>query len=182
VAGGPGGVDPVFPLTACTVRTWHKDDAKTVARWADNPRVARNLRDRFPQPYTVADAKRWIRAAHAIHPPTHFAIEADGEAVGGIGFDPFDDVERRTAEIGYWLAEPYWGRGIATEALAAVSDYAFRAFDLVRLQARVYEGNEASMRVLEKAGYELEGRLRKSVTKDGRTFDSFVYARVLPGA
>jgi RimJ/RimL family protein N-acetyltransferase len=165
-------------LDACVVRAWRKGDARAIARWADNPRVARNLRDRFPHPYTLADAKRWIRAANAYDPPTHFAIEADGEAVGGIGFDVFDDVDRRTAEIGYWLAEPYWGRGIATAAVTAVSEYAFHRFDLARLQARVFEGNDASMRVLEKAGYEREGRLRRSVTKGDRTIDSYIYARV----
>ncbi len=173
-------MEPVFALGPCIVRPWKRTDARSIARWADNPRVAVHLRDRFPSPYTVRDARRWIRAAHAIHPPTHFAIEADGEAVGGIGFDAFTDVDRRTAEIGYWLAEPYWGRGIATAAVEAVSDYAFRRFDLVRLQARVFEGNEASQRVLEKAGYELEGRLRRSVTKGDRTIDSFLYARLRP--
>jgi ribosomal-protein-alanine N-acetyltransferase len=153
-------------------------DVDALTRWADNPRVARNLRDRFPQPYTAGDAKRWVRASRATHPLTHFAIEVDGEAVGGIGFDPLDDVDRRSAEIGYWLAEPFWGRGIATAALAAVTDYAFAEFDLARLQARVFEGNPGSMRVLEKAGYVCEGRLRLSVTKGGRTIDSFIYARV----
>ena len=165
-------------LDTCVVRSWQKSDARAITRWADNPSIARNLRDRFPHPYTLADAKRWIRAAHAYDPPCHFAIEAGGEAVGGIGFDVFDDVDRRTAEIGYWLAEPLWGRGIATAALAAVSDYAFQRFHLARLQARVFEGNDASMRVLEKAGYEMEGRLRRSVTKGDRTIDSFIYARV----
>jgi ribosomal-protein-alanine N-acetyltransferase len=154
------------------------EDVRPLAHWADNPRIARNLRDRFPQPYGLSDAKRWIRAARATDPPTHFAIEVDGQAVGGVGFDAFDDIDRRTAEIGYWLAEPFWGRGIATAALAAVTEYAFMMFDLVRLQARVFEGNPGSMRVLEKAGYVCEGRLRRSVTKNDRTIDSFLYAHV----
>ena len=154
------------------------DDARALARGADNPRVARNLRDRFPHPYTLRDAKKWIRIARGMDPIRHFAIEVDGEAVGGVGFDPLDDIDHRTAEIGYWLAEPFWGRGIATAALEAVSDYAFEALDLVRLQARVYEGNPASMRVLEKTGYVCEARLRRSVTKAGRTIDSFLYARL----
>ena len=171
---------PSFAMDSCTVRPWRREDARSIAHWADNPRIARNMRERFPHPYTLGDAKRWIRAVNAADPPTHFVIEVGGEAVGGVGFDVFNDVDRRTAEIGYWLAEPFWGRGIATAALAAVSEYAFERFDVVRLQARVYEGNEASMRVLEKAGYEVEGRLRKSVTKNGRTFDSFLYARVKP--
>jgi RimJ/RimL family protein N-acetyltransferase len=157
------------------------EDVGPLVRWADNPRIARNLRDRFPHPYTTSDAKRWIRAARAAHEATHFAIEIGGEAVGGVGFDVLDDVDRRTAEIGYWLAEPFWGRGIATAALAAVTDYAFARFDLVRLQAHVFEGNPGSVRVLEKAGYVCEGRLRRSVTKNGRTIDSFLYAHVKEG-
>jgi RimJ/RimL family protein N-acetyltransferase len=157
------------------------DDARDLARWADNPRIARNLRDRFPQPYELSDARRWIRAARAAEPPTHFAIEVEGQAVGGIGFDAFDDIDRRTAEIGYWLAEPFWGRGIATAALTAVTEYAFAEFDFARLQARVFEGNPGSMRVLEKAGYVCEGRLRSSVTKQGRTIDSFLCARLKEG-
>jgi len=169
---------PVFSLESCVVRPWRREDAGPVARWADNPRIARFMRDRFPSPYTIRDAKRWIRAANGTEPVRHFAIEVDGEAAGGIGFDPYEDVDRRTAEIGYWLAEPHWGRGIATAALVAVSGYAFEHFDVVRLQARVYEGNEPSMRVLEKAGYALEARLRKSVTKYGRTIDSFLYSRL----
>lgn len=154
------------------------DDARRLARWADNPRVAAFLRDRFPQPYTLADAKRWIRVARAGEPLTHFAIEVDGQAVGGVGFNVLDDVDRRTAEIGYWIAEPFWGRGIATAVLEGVTAYAFERFDLARIQARVFEGNEASRRVLEKAGYVCEARLRRSVTKGGRTIDSYLYALV----
>ena len=168
----------VFDLGSCVVRLWRAEDARSLAHWADNPRVAEHLRDRFPHPYSLSDARQWIRTARAARTPTHFAIAVDEEAVGGIGFDVFDDVDRRTAEIGYWLAEPYWGRGIATAALAAVTDYAFDRFDLARIQARVFEGNEPSMRVLEKAGYVCEGRLRRSVTKGGRTIDSFLYARI----
>ena len=109
---------------------------------------------------------------------THFAIAVDGKAVGGIGFHPGKDVGRRTAEIGYWLGEPYWGRGIVSEALRAVTEHAFAKHDLVRLQAHVFEWNTASARVLEKAGYTREARLRKSVTKEGRTVDSYLYALV----
>ena len=101
-----------------------------------------------------------------------------GEAVGGIGFTPQHDVERRSAEIGYWLAEEFWGRGIATEALIAVTEYAFANFDLCRLYAHVFDWNGASARVLEKAGYEFEGRLKKSVTKNGQIIDQLMYAKI----
>ncbi|MGH7406412.1 MAG: GNAT family N-acetyltransferase [Candidatus Methylomirabilales bacterium] len=101
-----------------------------------------------------------------------------GEAVGRIGLDLQTDVHRRSAEIGFWLAEPYWGRGIATEAVRAMTDFAFATFDLCRIFAGVFEWDPASVRVLEKAGYAYEGRLRKSVTKDGQTIDAFLYAVV----
>jgi len=104
---------PVFSLESCVVRPWRREYAGPVARWADNPRIARFMRDRFPSPYTIRDARRWIRAANGTEPVRHFAIEVDGEAAGGIGFDPYEDVDRRTAEIGYWLAEPHWGHAVA---------------------------------------------------------------------
>jgi len=102
----------------------------------------------------------------------------DGSACGGIGFYILDDVYRRTARIGYWLGEPHWGRGIATEALGALTTFAFSRFDFARIEATVFEWNTASGRVLEKAGYTLEARLRMRATKDGRTVDELLYARV----
>jgi RimJ/RimL family protein N-acetyltransferase len=107
-------------------------------------------------------------------------MEVNGEAVGGIGLEPQADVARRSAEIGYWLGEAYWGRGIATEAVRAVTDYGFAHGDLVRIYATVFEWNRASMRVLEKAGYQLEGRRRQAVTKDGQTIDDLLYAIIRP--
>lgn len=165
-------------LDCCTVRPWGKRDVESIVRHADDRRVWINLRDLFPHPYTESDARDWIARAGGQDPPRHFAIVVDGEAAGGIGFDPMSDVHRRTAEIGYWLGRAHWGRGIATEALAAVAEYAFEAFDLVRLEAQVYEWNPASARVLEKCGFELEGRMRRRVTKDGRTVDALLYALV----
>jgi len=135
-----------------------------------------NLRDRFPYPYTVRDARNWLDVVVDQRLETNFAIDVGGEVVGGIGFTPQDDVARRSAEIGYWLGEQFWGRGIATEALVAVTEYAFATFDLCRLYAHVFDWNGASARVLEKAGYVFEGRLKKSVTKDGQTIDQLMYA------
>jgi ribosomal-protein-alanine N-acetyltransferase len=165
-------------LEKCHVREWRTEDVESLVRNANNRNVSRNLMERFPYPYTAADAEGWIRRATSENPMTHFAIEVDGSAVGGIGFHLRTDVHHRSAEIGYWLAEPYWGRGIATEALRAVTEHAFANHDLVRLQAHVFEWNAASARVLEKSGYTREARLRKSVTKEGRTVDSFLYALV----
>ena len=167
-----------LPLARCTIRSWRAEDAASVVSNANNRNVWRNLLDGFPHPYTLADAENWIRLASGGKPETHFAIEVNGMAVGGIGFHMLDDVYRRTARIGYWLGEAYWNRGIATEALAALTTYALSRFDFARIEATVFEWNTASGRVLEKAGYTLEARLRKRTTKDGRTVDEFMYARV----
>ena len=168
----------VLTLTRSVVRSFREDDAPSLARHANNRRVWINLRDQFPSPYTLADAERWVREARALEPQTHFAIAVDGAAVGAIGLRLKTDVRRQTAEIGYWLGEEFWGRGIVTEAVRALSDHAFGQFGLVRLYAAVFEGNPASMRVLEKAGYTHEARLRKAIVKDGRTLDLMLYARV----
>lgn len=161
-------------LKYCSVRDWRPTDADSLVLHANNIKVWRNLHDAFPLPYTRADAESWIQQTS----PTHFAIAVDGNAVGGIGLHPGTDVHRRTAAIGYWLGEAFWGRGIATEAVRAVTKYAFATFDFVRLEAHVFEWNLASARVLEKAGYTREARLRKRVTKEGRTVDSFLYALI----
>jgi RimJ/RimL family protein N-acetyltransferase len=165
-------------LTRCTIRSWRATDAHALARHANSRAVWRNLRDRFPHPYTLADAEAWIVRARAARPETHFAIAVAGEAVGGIGLELQIDVARRSAEIGYWIGEAYWGRGIATEAVRALTEHAFAAFDLCRIYAFVFEWNPASARVLEKAGYVREAHLRKAVTKDGCTIDAFLYALV----
>jgi len=165
-------------LSRCVVRGFRPDDAPSLARHANNRSIWINLRDQFPHPYSLADAERWIGEAAGLDPQTHFAIAVDGAAAGAIGFHLKKDVRRLSAEIGYWLGEEFWGRGIATEALRAVTGHAFGRFDLVRLYAGVFEGNRASMRVLEKAGYTREARLRKAITKDGRTIDLVLYAIV----
>lgn len=165
-------------LGRCTVRSFRTEDAPSLAHHANNRKVWLNLLDHFPHPYTVADAEAWLRRAAKTTPETHFAIDVGGEAVGGIGFTLREDVYRRSADLGYWLGEAFWGRGIASEAVRAVTEYAFAQFDICRLSAGVFEGNPASVRVLEKAGYVSEGRLRRAVTKDGRTLDQFLYALI----
>lgn len=167
-----------FRLTTCTVRSCEWRDRESIVRHANNRNVWLNLRDRFPHPYTNADARNFLDMVVGVTPVTSFAIALDDEAVGGIGFTVQNDVAHRSAEIGYWLGEQFWGRGIATEALTAVTEYAFKNFDLCRLYAHVFEWNPASARVLEKAGYDFEGRLKKSVTKNGQTIDQLMYAIV----
>ena len=165
-------------LLSCHVRSWRLQDRTSLVRYASNRNVWINLRDRFPYPYTDEDARIWLEYVLQHRPETNFAICVDDEAVGGIGFSFDTDVGYRSAEIGYWLGEEFWGRGIATQCLIAFTDYAFSNFDLCRLYAHVFDWNKSSARVLEKAGYVQEGRLRMSVTKDGRTIDQLLYAKI----
>jgi RimJ/RimL family protein N-acetyltransferase len=162
----------------CNVRWWQPADADSVVRHANNINVARQLRDRFPHPYTRTHAVTFLRHATLAERQTNLAIEVDGEAVGAIGFVCGSDVERFSAEIGYWLGEQYWRRGIATEALTLVTTHAFASFNLLRLFALPFADNAASARVLEKAGYVREGRLRCSSVKYGTARDQFMYARI----
>lgn len=157
------------------IRSLVASDADAIVKYANNRRIAKNLRDRFPHPYTRADAEGFLAAAWAQQLETDFAIASRSEVIGGIGFHPQSDVHRLTAEIGYWLGEPYWGRGIATAALRAFTTWVFSTTTLVRLYAHVFDWNPASARVLEKAGFTLEGRLRRSVIKDGTIIDQLMY-------
>lgn len=166
-------------LERCIVRSWQRSDADALVRHADNRNIWINLRDAFSHPYTRRDARRWLSFVTKQKPETNFAIEVDGEAVGAVGYKLGEDVERVSAEIGYWVAEPYWGRGIATEALRAVTAYAMETHDLARLFAIPFEWNTASFRVLEKAGYQLEGRMRCAIVKDGRILDALLYSYTL---
>lgn len=163
-----------------TLRAWKASDAPSLARHANNANVARQLRDRFPHPYTIADARQFIQSVAGAKPTTLFAMIVDGEAVGGIGFFPGADVERFSAEVGYWLGEPYWGRGITPEAIQLVSRYAFEVCNLLRLFALPFADNAQSIRVLEKAGYVREATLRSSSVKYGQVRDQALYALVNP--
>jgi RimJ/RimL family protein N-acetyltransferase len=162
------------------VRPWADGDRAAIVRFGNNRKVWRNLRDRFPHPYTDADAVAWLALAKSDPDKTGWAIEVDGQAVGGIGLVPLEDVHARCAHIGYWLGEPYWGRGIMTAVVRRVSEHALGDLGFLRLEAPVYAWNPASMRVLEKCGYAREGVLRKSVFKDGEVIDSVLYAKVAP--
>jgi RimJ/RimL family protein N-acetyltransferase len=161
------------------VRSWQPGDIPSLVEQANNRKIWRNLRDRFPHPYTAADGRRFLKSLRATTPQTVFAIAVGRKAVGGIGYLLQKDVERVSAEIGYWLGESYWGRGIATEALIAVTNYAIEQHGLTRLYALPFAWNAASCRVLEKAGYTLEARLRRSAIKDGEVTDQLLYGYVV---
>ena len=153
-------------------------DAEALARHANNINVAQQLRDRFPHPYTRANANAFLRVATAPGEPSILAIDVNGEAVGGIGFVAGTDVERYSAEVGYWIGEAYWNRGIVTEALVLLTDHLFATSTLLRLFALPFADNPGSIRVLEKAGYTREAILRSSSVKNGIPRDQALYAKV----
>src|SRR5688572_10441434 len=146
-------------LSKSAIRSLRISDAPNVVKHGNNFKVWINVADRFPHPYTLKHARDWLKQNIGTAPETSFAIEVNGEYAGGIGFHLQHGEHRLGAEIGYWLGESYWGVGIATEAVIAVTEYAFAKHNLVRLHARVLEWNKASMRVLEKCGYVREGIL-----------------------
>ena len=175
--------EPILQLKNCTVRPYEERDTECLAKAANNPNIARWLRNTFPNPYTITDAKKWIFIANT-PPLLDFAIcTPDSSAViGGIGLKARDDIHHRTMEIGYWICEEYWYRGIATEVVSAFSKWAFDNFEqLVRLEAEVFEGNLASCRVLEKSGFDFEGRQRAAIEKMGVIMDAFTYVKIRQG-
>jgi RimJ/RimL family protein N-acetyltransferase len=155
-------------------------DADAVVRHANNANVARQLRDRFPHPYLRVHAVAFMKAAVSAADASNLAIAVGDEAVGAIGYVAGTDVERYSAEIGYWLGETQWGRGIVTEALMLVTDHLFTTANLLRLFAVPFADNAASIRVLEKAGYVREAILASSSVKEGRPRDQALYARINP--
>ena len=170
-SSAPSPVSPavsVLDAGPCRLRRWRPADREALLRHADNRNVARNLRDLFPQPYTGEAADAWLSdPLHAAERPSAFAIDVAGEAVGGIGLAAGRDVERFSAEVGYWLGEAVWGRGLATAAVRAVTEYGFGRLGLHRIFALPFAHNGASIRVLEKAGYRFEARLSESAFKEG---------------
>lgn len=166
-------------LNTCGLRQLRESDAQSLAINANNPGIARNLRDQFPSPYKLEDAQAFIKFTQSGQPDIHLAIDVNGgDAVGVIGVRFRDDVHRLTGEVGYWIGENFWGRGIVTEALDALTDHVFQSTALIRLDAFVYAGNPASARVLEKAGYRREGVLKSYVIKNDQVLDASLYARI----
>ncbi len=177
----PAMSNPAFPLVGarCRLRPWRADDLPALVHHANNKNVSRQLRDAFPFPYTDADGLAFIAMSGAAKPPLGLAIEVDGQAGGGIGIVPRTGNERRSAEIGYWLGELLWGRGIGPDAVALMTGYAISVFGLARLEAFVIISNARSRRTLEKAGFRLEGVARRSFLKDGVLHDQACYGWVV---
>lgn len=160
------------------VRSWHRSDVDALVRHANNPRIAENLRDQFPHPYTRRDGIDYLNYVRDMEVETSFAIEYESGPIGGVGFLLGADIGRISAEIGYWLSEIYWGRGFATRVVQATSDWAFDNYKLTRIFAMAFSYNIGSMRVLEKAGFVREGVMRKSAIKNGLVLDQVLYAKV----
>ncbi len=158
------------------IRSFRSTDAAQLAALADNHLIWLQLRDAFPRPYRLEDAQAFIEIAVSEETETKFALDLDGSPIGTIGIQLQSDVNRGTGEIGYWLGEPYWGRGIATAAATAFSEWAIRNYSLRRVFASPFADNAASRRVLEKAGFRFEGILHRSAIKDGQVKDQATYA------
>lgn len=157
------------------LRKWQMSDLDSLVKYANNPAIARNLTDAFPSPYTRESGMKYLDMVCSQSPTTIFAIEINGEAAGSIGVFPQNDIHRLNAEMGYWLAEPFWGNGIMPEAIKQIVEYAFRTYDIQRIFARPFGRNKASQRVLEKAGFRSEARFEKVLLKNGVLEDELIY-------
>jgi [ribosomal protein S5]-alanine N-acetyltransferase len=159
------------------LKPWSISDAAQLAIICNNKKIADNLRDGLPQPYTARDAKNWLRIIlPENNPPRFFAIKLDSKVVGSIGITTKTDIYRKNLEVGYFVSEDYWGQGIATRAIKAVTSYAFRNFDIVRVYAESFADNTGSRRALEKAGYKLEAILKRNIIKNDVIKDSCIYS------
>lgn len=158
------------------LRPWCEDDLESLVRYANNPRIAKNMTDKFPYPYSEEHGRAFIEFALKDNPVHIFAIDINGQAVGGIGIHPQDDIHRKNAELGYWLAEPFWGQGIISRAIKQTVDFAFNTYDIDRVFARPFGTNIPSQKVLEKNGFMLEGKFENTLIKDGILQDELIYA------
>jgi ribosomal-protein-alanine N-acetyltransferase len=159
------------------LKPWILHNAQELAVMANNKNISDNLRDGFPHPYSYDDAVNWLTGTIMINkPPRFFAIYFDNNLAGSIGLVLKEDIYRRNGEIGYFLDEKLWGKGIITQAIKAITSYGFRNFDLVRIYAEPFADNHGSRRALEKAGFKCEAIFRKNVIKNGIIKDSCIYS------
>ena len=166
---------PTLPRKGYILRPWDKNDAGSLVIHANNLNISRNLKDGFPNPYTLTDAEKWLDMVGSKQEDIILAIEIQGEAAGGIGLHGMRDVYRYNAEIGYWLSEQYWGRGIISDAIGAMVEYAFKQTRWPRIFATVFERNLPSMKALEKNGFTKEAIHKKTVMKEGKMLDEHHY-------
>lgn len=166
----------------CKIRTWQLTDAGNLAAALSNPKVQDNLRDGLPYPYTEQDGIAFISEMLSAdeNETFAFAITADDKAIGSIGVFRQGNIHRQTAELGYYIAEEYWGKGIATEAIKQTCNHVFAKSDILRIYAEPFAHNTASCRALEKAGFQCEGTLRNNAVKNGKIVDMKMYALLKP--
>ena len=157
------------------IREFLANDADAIVKNANNREVSKYMRDSFPYPYTKENAVQWIDFVKKNYSTLFFAIANETELIGGIGAVPQTDVHRFSAEVGFWLGQSHWNRGIITIALPVFCNYLFTKFNFNRLTANVFEGNDASKKVLEKTGFVLEGTQRKNVFKENKFVDHYIY-------
>jgi [ribosomal protein S5]-alanine N-acetyltransferase len=162
------------------LRPLRSSDACRLVELANNEKISRNLRDGFPHPYTLADAENFLAKFTNQDPVTFFGIEFNGEHVGNISLVPGQDIYRKSAEIGYFIGEPYWNKGIVTTAVNLITEYGFKHLGIIRIHTGIFEYNTASMRVLEKCGYTKDGIFRKSVFKQNKIWDEVRYSKLKP--
>lgn len=162
----------------CSIRKWNIKDAGNLAEMLNNKNIMNNLRDGLPYPYTVQDAEEYITAMLSADKTKTFAfaITVDDIAIGSLGVFRRDNIHFRTAELGYYIGEPYWGYGIMTSAIKQICNYIFENTDIIRIFAEPFANNAASCRVLEKAGFQFEGLLRGNAVKDGKVIDMKMYS------
>ncbi len=161
------------------LRPWHMEDAGPLSIMANNKKIWDNVRDRLPNPYTLEDAKAWIASTKKEKPALNFCIEYDGWIAGSAGILLQDDIYRKSAEVGYFIAEPYWGKGIATKALQILLEYTQNNFDFVRIYATTFAHNHASQQVLRKNNFYLESIRRKATFKNDTLMDDMVWVKWL---
>jgi RimJ/RimL family protein N-acetyltransferase len=161
------------------LREWKRSDAEALAKIANNKKIWDNVRDRLPYPYSKKDAKEWLALVKLQKTVTTFCVEADGEMAGSVGFTMKEDVYRKSVEVGYFIGEEFWGKGIATEAIRQLIEYIQKNFDVVRIYAEVFEYNKASMKVLEKNGFYLECIRRKAAIKNKIILDDYVWVKLV---
>ncbi len=160
------------------LRRLQAEDKVPLALLANNKKVFDNLRDYFPHPYTEKNAEDFIQMTREENPPVTFGIAYEGKLCGVAGLVPQQDVYRKTAEIGYWIGEPFWNKGIATIVVKLLTDYGFKQLNLVRIHTGVFGFNSASMKVLEKNGYEKDGVFKKAIIKNGIICDEHRYSKL----
>ncbi len=161
------------------LREWRRSDAEALAIIANNKKIWDNVRDKLPYPYKIKDAKKWLALVKKQKVVTTFCIVADGELAGSIGFTLKEDVYRKNAEVGYFIGEKFWGKGIATEAVKQMVEYIQKKFDVVRVYAEVFEYNKASMKVLEKNDFYLEAVRKRAAFKNNVIIDDFVWVKII---